>query len=243
MHARPRACSGSRDGWRPSQPRIAEGRLRKHQGRLASELRGDQCRVAWVETRPWSCGASASRSGPLSTLSTVSKRKDADEALELASMLRGAIRGKRSQIPIGGGCGNRKHRISCRSRQLQVITGNPIPTYRNQKTAKSTFGKTLCQLAKSNPRSRREGRTWETCPPPRPWAAWHARFCRVLGMRSRESWRAPSCGYWQVGKSNHDGRRWLAIDLQNSKASASWGPCITTFQPNPSFSYFGPSAR
>ena len=37
----------------------------------------------------------------------VSKRKDAHEALELASMLRAAIRGKRSQIPIGGGCGNR----------------------------------------------------------------------------------------------------------------------------------------
>jgi len=37
----------------------------------------------------------------------VSKRKDAHEALELASMLRAAIRGKRSQMPIGGGCGNR----------------------------------------------------------------------------------------------------------------------------------------
>ena len=32
----------------------------------------------------------------------------------------------------------------------------------------SLIVKTLCQLAKSNPRSRREGRTWETCPPRRP---------------------------------------------------------------------------
>ena len=72
---------------------------------------------------------------------------------------------------ICGGGGNRKHPISCRIRQLRGIAGNRILGYRKQMTAKSTFGKTLCQLAKSNARVRREGRTWETCPPPRPWAS------------------------------------------------------------------------
>ena len=49
------------------------------------------------------------------------------------------------------------------------------------------FGKTLCQLAKSNTRQRREGRTWERRPPPRPWAAWHARFFRAHGTPNRVS--------------------------------------------------------
>ena len=106
---------------------------------------------------------------------------------------------------FGGGGGNRKHRTSRRFRQLRVITGNQILSYRKQKTRKSTFGKTLCQLAKPNTRRQREGRTWETCPPPRLWARWRARSCRALVMQSRDSWRAPSCVYWQVPRSNRDG--------------------------------------
>ena len=69
---------------------------------------------------------------------------------------------------ISGGGGNRKHRISPRIRQLRGITGNRIPSYRNQNTRKCSFGKTLCQVAKPKPRRGREGRTWEMCPPPRP---------------------------------------------------------------------------
>ena len=96
----------------------------------------------------------------------------------------------------GGGGGNRKHRISSRFRQLRVITGNRILSYRKRKTAKSMFGKTLCQLAKSNAIPRREGRTWETCPSPRPWGRSRARSCRALGMQTHESWRALCCGSW-----------------------------------------------
>jgi hypothetical protein len=44
--------------------------LGRHQGRLASELRAHQCRVAWLETQPWLCASSASGSGPSPTLST-----------------------------------------------------------------------------------------------------------------------------------------------------------------------------
>jgi len=100
-----------------------------------------------------------------------------------------------------GGGGNRKQRISRRSRQLQVIAGNPIPSDRNQNTRKSTFGKTLCQLAKSNARPRREGRTWETCPPPRPWAAWHARFFRAHVTQTLAAWRAPCWSFWRLSRS------------------------------------------
>jgi len=107
---------------------------------------------------------------------------------------------------FGGGGGNRKHPISGRSRQLQVITGNPIPSYRNRNTRKSTFGKTLCQLAKSNPRSRREGRTWERRPPPRPWARWRARFFRARGTPNRVSWRGLSCGSSHIGGAPSDDR-------------------------------------
>jgi SagB-type dehydrogenase family enzyme len=71
-------------------------------------------------------------------------------------------------VPIGRPPRYRKHQIPPRIRQLPAITGNRILSYRNQTTAKSTFGKTLCGLANSNARPRREGRTWETCPPPRP---------------------------------------------------------------------------
>ena len=53
----------------------------KDQGRLARELRADQCCVAWLETQPWLCASSASGSGPFSTLSTASKRRDAHEAV------------------------------------------------------------------------------------------------------------------------------------------------------------------
>jgi hypothetical protein len=69
---------------------------------------------------------------------------------------------------FGGGGGDRKHVISSRFAQVRVITGKRILNQGNQKTAKSSFGKPLCQLAKSSARLRREGRTWETCPPPRP---------------------------------------------------------------------------
>ena len=100
---------------------------------------------------------------------------------------------------FGGGGGNRKPRISLRITQVRGITGNPIPSYRNQNTRKSTFGKTLCQLARSNARPRREGRTWERRPPPRHWAAWHARFYRARGTPNRVSWRAPFCSCWHVG--------------------------------------------
>ena len=103
-----------------------------------------------------------------------------------------------------GGGGNRKHPISSRFAQLRVITGNWIPSYRNQKTAKSTFGKPLCQLAKSNVRPHRKARTWEACPPPRPWARWRARSCRAHGTRTRAVWRVPCCGYWHVQLSNRD---------------------------------------
>jgi integrase len=99
---------------------------------------------------------------------------------------------------FGGGGGNRKHRISSRFAQLRVITGNRIPSYRSQNTRRSTFGKTLCQVAKPNASCSREGRTWERRPPPRPWACSRARSCRAQGMQSRESWRAPSCGCWHV---------------------------------------------
>jgi hypothetical protein len=110
---------------------------------------------------------------------------------------------------LGGGGGNRKHRISSRFAQLRVITGDRIPSYRKQKTAKGTFGKPFCQVAKSNAKPCREGRTWETYPPPRPWGGWRARSCRVLGMQSREIWRAPSCGYWHVQRSNRDGSHFV----------------------------------
>jgi len=69
---------------------------------------------------------------------------------------------------FSGGGGNRKHRVSRRFRQLRVITGNRILNYRKQTTAESTFGKTLCRLAKSDARPRREGPKWKMCPPPRP---------------------------------------------------------------------------
>jgi len=105
---------------------------------------------------------------------------------------------------FGGGGGNRKHRISRRFAQLRVITGNWILSQGKRGTAKSMFGKPLCQVANPEPRRRGEGRTWETCPSPRPWARWRARSCRVQGMQSRESWRAPSCGYWHVRKSDRD---------------------------------------
>ncbi len=113
---------------------------------------------------------------------------------------------KQSLVLSSGGGGNRKHRISSRFAQLRVITGNRILSYRKQKTGKSMFGKPLCQVAKSNARLRREGRTWETCPPPRPWARSRARSRRALGMQSRESWRAPSCGCWRVRTGSRDGR-------------------------------------
>jgi hypothetical protein len=93
---------------------------------------------------------------------------------------------------FGGGGGNRKQRISMQIRQVRGITGNRIPSKRNQNTRKSSFGKPFCQVAKSKPRQSREGRTWETCPPPRPWAAWRARFFRAHGTLNRVSWRAPS---------------------------------------------------
>ena len=109
-----------------------------------------------------------------------------------------------------GGGGNRKLRISSRFTQLRGITGNQILSQRKRKTRKSTFGKTLCQLAKPNARLRREGRTWETCPPPRPWVRWPARCCRARGMRNRVSWRAPSYSSWHVGAAPSDDpiKRW-----------------------------------
>jgi hypothetical protein len=64
----------------------------------------------------------------------------------------------------------------------------------------------VARQKKSDARLRREGRTWETHPPPRPWARSRVRFCPALGMPIRDSWRAPSCGYWHVRRSNRDGR-------------------------------------
>ncbi|MDH3727071.1 MAG: hypothetical protein OER77_06040 [Myxococcales bacterium] len=111
---------------------------------------------------------------------------------------------------FGGGGGNRKQRIWCRFAQLRVITGNRIPSYRKQKTAKSMFGKALCQLAKSKPGRCREGRTWERRPPPRPWAAWPARFFRAHGTPNRAIWRAPFYSSWHVGAAPSDEpiKRW-----------------------------------
>ena len=111
---------------------------------------------------------------------------------------------KQSLVLSSGGGGNRKHRISSRIRQLRGITGNRIPSYRKQKTAKSMFGKTFCQLAKSERRRRREGRTWESYPPPGPWAAWPARFWRAHGTRTRAAWHAPCCNCWHLQVSNRD---------------------------------------
>ena len=88
---------------------------------------------------------------------------------------------------FGGGGGNRKPRISVRIRQVRGITGNRIPSHRNQNTRKSSFGKPFCQVAKSRTTRRREGLTWERRPPPRPWARSRVRSCRDLGMQSRES--------------------------------------------------------
>jgi len=122
---------------------------------------------------------------------------------------------KQSLVLSSGGGENRKHQISSRIRQLRVITGNRILSQRNQNTRKSTFGKTLCQLAKSEPRRRREGRTWETCPPPRRSANWPVAFCRARVMKPRGSWRVPCCGYWHFRKRNRDPLPifvlWLAI--------------------------------
>ena len=73
----------------------------KHQGRLASELRADHCSVAWSETQPWSRAQSATGSEPSSTLSTVSKRRDAHEALELGSMVLSADHGAAQSVPEG----------------------------------------------------------------------------------------------------------------------------------------------
>ena len=103
---------------------------------------------------------------------------------------------------ISGGGGNRKHQISPRIRQLRGITGNRIPSQGKQETAKSTLRKPLCQVAKSNARPRREGRTWEMCPPPRPWARWRARFYRAHGTQTRAVWRVPCCGYWHFRNGN-----------------------------------------
>jgi hypothetical protein len=111
---------------------------------------------------------------------------------------------KQSLFSNSGGGGNRKDPISRRFRQLQVTTGNRALSQRKQKTRKNTFGKTLCQLAKSNTRRCREGRMWEICPLPRPWALARAVSCRALGTQSHESWREPSCGYSHLGKSNRD---------------------------------------
>jgi hypothetical protein len=102
---------------------------------------------------------------------------------------------------FGGGGGNRKHVISSRFAQVRVITGNRMLSQRKQTTAKSTFGKPLCQLAKSNPSVRREGRRWETCPPRRPWARSRARSSRALGTQTLATWRAPCCGYWRVNEA------------------------------------------
>jgi hypothetical protein len=131
---------------------------------------------------------------------------------------RGTGKGGLPGLSSGGG-GNRKHPISRRIRQLRVIAGNRIRSQRKRNTAKSMFGKRLCQLAKSNARPRREGRTWETRPPPRPWACWRARFCRALGTRSREIWRAPSCGYWRAPRSNRDGRFGVLMHCMNALTS------------------------
>ena len=97
-----------------------------------------------------------------------------------------------------------EQRISVRIRQLRGITGNRIPSDRNQNTRKSTFGKPFCQVAKPKPRRRREGRTWERRPPPRHWAAWHARFYRARGTPNRASWRAPFCSCWHGGAAPSD---------------------------------------
>jgi len=102
---------------------------------------------------------------------------------------------------FGGGGGNRKQRISVRIRQLRGITGNPIRSDRNQNTRKSSFGKPFCQMAKPEPRQLREGRTWETCPPPRPWAAWHARFFRAHVTQTLAAWRAPCWSFWRLSRS------------------------------------------
>ena len=136
---------------------------------------------------------------------------------------------EQSPVLSSGGGGNRKQRVSRRSRQLQVITGNPIPSYRNQNTRKSTFGKTLCQLAKSNARRRGEGRTWESCPPPRPWARSRARSCRAPGMRSRESWRAPCYGYLHLQNRNRDRRP------RSTRRSPRPGLDSQTWEPGPTF--------
>ena len=107
---------------------------------------------------------------------------------------------------ISGGGGNRKLRISMRIGQLREITGNPIPSDRYQNTRKSSFGKPFCQVAKSNTRRRREGRTWETCPPPRLWAPWPAKSFRAHDTPNRVSWRAPFYSCWHVGRSHRDRR-------------------------------------
>jgi len=111
---------------------------------------------------------------------------------------------------FSGGGGNRKPRISVRIRQLRGITGNRIPTHRNQNTRKSTFGKPFCQVAKSRPRRSREGRTWEMCPQPTSWVGWRARFFRARGMPNRVSWRGPSYSSWHVGAAPSDDpiKRW-----------------------------------
>jgi hypothetical protein len=117
-----------------------------------------------------------------------------------------SLRGRPTRPPFtgtgtSGGGGNRKHRISSRFAQLRVITGDRIPSYRKQKTAKGTFGKALCQLAKWKRRRCGEGRTWETCPPRRPWARSRARSSRALGTQTLATWRAPCCGYWRVNEA------------------------------------------
>jgi integrase len=107
---------------------------------------------------------------------------------------------------ISGGGGNRKPRISSRIRQLRGITGNRISSRRNQNTRKSSFGKPVCQMAKSKPRQLREGRTWERRPPPRPSAAWPARFCRARGIPSRVSSRVSSWSSSPIGGAPSDDR-------------------------------------
>jgi len=98
--------------------------------------------------------------------------------------------------------------------QLREITGNRIPSYRNQNTGKSTFGKPFCQVAKSRPRQTREGRTWERRPPPRPWAAWPARFFRAHGTPSRVSWRVSSYSSWHVGAAPPTANALFAVNGQ-----------------------------
>jgi hypothetical protein len=56
---------------------------------------------------------------------------------------------------FGGGGGNRKQQISRRFAQLRVIMGNRIASQRKQKTAKGTYGKPRCQVAKSDAKPRR----------------------------------------------------------------------------------------